>query len=401
MGSSPENQQNLSETKRATMMAWIIGIAALSPALADWVAISGEPRASVHEMELERSDQEEWVPVGGHTLWPNKGYNPEVIGNLHGAQEVPQNFAARNFALVMPLSAGTPKQDFSLLLDTEGSDIWLPSIRCDTCAADQKEQESFYRAPKSKTFKPHLVPTPFGLAPQAVGANEGGGHVGGYVINDTISIGSLEVNQIGCQAVMADMAPSKPAKGGALSTAGYYDPARIEVMLKSQLAELYGIIANYNRKTMDFCMHHYETCKQAEMENHELRTRLAVVRDSISAKGQKGDPLQSLMSRQHVQATKLLVKKDCEARSATAENAVLRDQLVQTTRIVHQLEEERRAATADSPHVMSLEEADVSPTTPGKGYNISFQSVCFQECLLHAGFTRRPRSRDQASWSSL
>ena len=27
------------------------------------------------------------------------------------------------------------------------------------------------------------------------------------------------------------------------------------------------------RKTMDFCMHHYETCKQAEMENHELRTR--------------------------------------------------------------------------------------------------------------------------------
>ena len=25
-----------------------------------------------------------------------------------------------------------------LLLDTEGSDIWLPSIRCDTCAADQK-----------------------------------------------------------------------------------------------------------------------------------------------------------------------------------------------------------------------------------------------------------------------
>lgn len=33
-----------------------------------------------------------------------------------------------------------------------------------------------------------------------------------------------------------------------------------------------------------------------------------------------------------VQATKLLVRKDCEARSATAENAVLRDQLVQTTR---------------------------------------------------------------------
>ncbi len=33
-----------------------------------------------------------------------------------------------------------------------------------------------------------------------------------------------------------------------------------------------------------------------------------------------------------LQATKLLVKKDCEARSATAENAQLRDQLVHTTR---------------------------------------------------------------------
>eukprot|EP00438_Fugacium_kawagutii_P016354 Skav228396 [mRNA] locus=scaffold1911:110645:111884:+ [translate_table: standard] len=64
---------------------------------------------------------------------------------------------------------------------------------------------------------------------------------------------------------------------------------------------------------------------------------LAVVRDSVAtAKSQKGgDPLQSLMSRQHVQATKLLVRKDCEARSATAENALLRDQLVQTTRRLH------------------------------------------------------------------
>lgn len=114
---------------------------------------------------------------------------------------------------------------------------------------------------------------------------------------------------------------------------------------------------------MDFCMHHYETCKQAEMENHELRTRIAVMKDSLSAKGQKNDSsLQSLMTRQHMQATKLLVRKDCEARSATAENAVLRDQLVQTTRMVHQLEEERRAVTADASPQMSICEVDSSPT---------------------------------------
>lgn len=31
------------------------------------------------------------------------------------------------------------------------------------------------------------------MAPRAVGVNEGGGHIGGYVINDTVAIGSLEV----------------------------------------------------------------------------------------------------------------------------------------------------------------------------------------------------------------
>lgn len=51
-------------------------------------------------MGLERSEGDEWVPVGGHTLWPSEGYNPEVIGNLKGASEVPPNYAARNFALV-------------------------------------------------------------------------------------------------------------------------------------------------------------------------------------------------------------------------------------------------------------------------------------------------------------
>eukprot|EP00913_Durusdinium_trenchii_P024606 g23098.t1 len=101
------------------------------------------------------------------------------------------------------------------------------------------------------------------------------------------------------------MAPSSGKH--ALSNAGYYDPARIEVMLKSQVAELYGIMTNYNRKTMDFCMHHYETCKQAEMENHELRTRIAVMKDSLSAKGQKNDSsLQSLMTRQHMQEKSLM-----------------------------------------------------------------------------------------------
>eukprot|EP00439_Symbiodinium_sp_Y106_P042709 s77_g5.t1 len=190
-----------------------------SASLADWVTISGLPGDVHHadasrlllakvEMGLETTEEEEWVPVTARTLWPPGGYNPESIGNMKNAEIVPPNFAARNFAMVAPVSAGSPPQPASLLLDTEGSDIWLPSIRCRECAADQKdhsfseieilwqnswkEQESFYHATDSSTFHPHLVPTPFGLAPRAVGVNEGGGHVGGYVINDTITIGNLE-----------------------------------------------------------------------------------------------------------------------------------------------------------------------------------------------------------------
>lgn len=144
-------------------------------------------------MGLETTEEEEWVPVTARTLWPPGGYNPESIGNIKDAEIVPPNFAARNFAMVAPVSAGSPPQPASLLLDTDGSDIWLPSIRCRECAADQKEQESFYHATDSSTFHPHLVPTPFGLAPRAVSVVEGGGHVGGYVINDTITIGNLEV----------------------------------------------------------------------------------------------------------------------------------------------------------------------------------------------------------------
>ena len=63
--------------------------------------------------------------------------------------------------------SGNHQRHPRLLLDSEGSDIWLPSIRCASCAADKQatnfmrpvsaadacfavqEQESFYRAPKS------------------------------------------------------------------------------------------------------------------------------------------------------------------------------------------------------------------------------------------------------------
>mmetsp|Transcript_59180 Transcript_59180/g.138625 ORF Transcript_59180/g.138625 Transcript_59180/m.138625 type:complete len:651 (+) Transcript_59180:112-2064(+) len=158
---------------------------------------------------------------------------------------------------------------------------------------------------------------------------------------------------------MSEMAPQ--TERNALTSEGYYDPARIEVVLKAQLAELYGIITNYNKKTVDFCLHHYDACKQAQVENHELRARMAVMKDTVSAKsGKKEDGLQTLMSKQHTQATKLLVRRDCEARSAAAENLLLREQLVNAHRSIQQLEEQR------SQEQLSLCELDNSPQSAGR-----------------------------------
>ncbi|OLP97816.1 hypothetical protein AK812_SmicGene19805 [Symbiodinium microadriaticum] len=157
---------------------------------------------------------------------------------------------------------------------------------------------------------------------------------------------------------MGKMAPQ--TERNALTSEGYYDPARIEVILKAQLAEMYGIITNYNKKTVDFCMHHYETCKQAQLENHELRTRMAVMKDTMSTKSTRNDAgLQSLMSKQHAQATKLLVRRDQEARSAVAENAVLRERLVYQQRNIQALEEYGSTTSRDQ---LSLCEVDTSPT---------------------------------------
>ena len=52
-----------------------------------------------------------------------------------------------------------------------------------------------------------------------------------------------------------------------------YDVAAIHSMPLNYTGHIQDAMPPTERKTMDFCMHHYETCKQAEMENHELRTR--------------------------------------------------------------------------------------------------------------------------------
>lgn len=104
--------------------------------------------------------------------------------------------------------------------------------------------------------------------------------------------------------------------------------AQVEAALSEQQRELHMMVA-----------HHYETARQmlasrdqmamaCQIENQELRAQIGELRkqNSTSAKRQRD---QQLLARQHVQANRVLLKRDLEARKTEQENAELRSTLAQ------------------------------------------------------------------------
>lgn len=161
----------------------------------------GAPWVKISEDALPSSDGDVitppgffWVNLETHQYLPASGsYDSTVVGNLVGAEKVLPLWAARNRALVAPISLGTPGQDLSCMLDATSSDIWLPSVRCASCAVDAKEKKGFFRSTESKTFSPHQSVTLFGLGPQLVRIVDSGGFAEGFIVNETVKFGNVEV----------------------------------------------------------------------------------------------------------------------------------------------------------------------------------------------------------------
>eukprot|EP00442_Polarella_glacialis_P018046 CAMPEP_0115153502 /NCGR_PEP_ID=MMETSP0227-20121206/66765_1 /TAXON_ID=89957 /ORGANISM="Polarella glacialis, Strain CCMP 1383" /LENGTH=785 /DNA_ID=CAMNT_0002564255 /DNA_START=45 /DNA_END=2403 /DNA_ORIENTATION=+ len=168
---------------QATILAFLLLASSVG---ASWVAISQAPEKA--------SSADGWVHLQGHRLHPDKGFNPSAIGNLQGVNKLPPLWGARNHALVAPVDVGTPSQRLSCMLDATSADIWLPSIRCDSCSADSKELKSFFAATKSKTFSPQTELTLFGRAPRLVRIVDSGGSIAGYIVNDTIRFGGVQAS---------------------------------------------------------------------------------------------------------------------------------------------------------------------------------------------------------------
>lgn len=162
-------------------------------AAAPWVPITGppkEPKASEAEINEKLG-----ATVVGHRLSPEQGYDREVLGNLMGVKRIGDMWAARNHALVTTLQVGTPLQTLTCLLDASSADLWVPSVECQGCSLDDKESAGFFLLQASKTITPVSAETLLGSFPEAMRLVYGGGTVAGFIVNDTVQLGKVQVQR--------------------------------------------------------------------------------------------------------------------------------------------------------------------------------------------------------------
>eukprot|EP00300_Choanocystis_sp_HF-7_P027151 c32221_g1_i1.p1 GENE.c32221_g1_i1~~c32221_g1_i1.p1 ORF type:complete len:405 (+),score=95.71 c32221_g1_i1:48-1217(+) len=79
------------------------------------------------------------------------------------------------------ISAGTPKQNFSVIFDTGSSNLWLPSSQCAKCGSHPR-----YQSGKSSTY--HANGTQFRI-------EYGSGPVAGFLSDDAVTAGNLTVSR--------------------------------------------------------------------------------------------------------------------------------------------------------------------------------------------------------------
>jgi hypothetical protein len=114
-------------------------------------------------------------------------FSRSVLGDMSALLQGPPSFL-REHMFIADISVGTPPQTMKCLLDSGTADIWIPSRRCRSC-----EQGHHFHADKSDTFMPAVARTDQGLMPVPVRMDYKSGEVVGFLVQDTIGLGWVEL----------------------------------------------------------------------------------------------------------------------------------------------------------------------------------------------------------------
>mmetsp|Transcript_95005 Transcript_95005/g.205135 ORF Transcript_95005/g.205135 Transcript_95005/m.205135 type:complete len:604 (-) Transcript_95005:221-2032(-) len=136
---------------------------------------------------LGASAQDQMYRLARRDSIPFKKFNPTVLGNLKGIdpETLEEMSEPRSHIFTAEVMVGSPPQVMRCLLDTGSAELWMPSKRCTNC----RNQRHFH-ADKSSTFMPAVVQTDHGMMPVPVEFNYGSGEVVGFLVQDTITLGS-------------------------------------------------------------------------------------------------------------------------------------------------------------------------------------------------------------------